>query len=94
MKTNVGSIMANLTSFNVKWFILPGLVVLGAGSLVLAQPRPAEPVVMAGSRDTACWSLAFSSDGQRLAGDFHDGSARVWEATTGKEIHTFSVEKS
>jgi WD40 repeat protein len=89
-----GSIMANLTRLNVKWFVLPGLVALGAASLVLAQPGPAKPTTMAGSRDTACWSLAFSSDGQRLAGGFDDGSARVWEAKTGKEIRTFRLEKS
>ncbi len=31
-----GPIMANITSCNVKWFLLPSLVVLGAGALVVA----------------------------------------------------------
>jgi WD40 repeat protein len=63
-------------------------------SAVPALVDSAKPTVMAGSRDTSCWSLAFSSDGQRLAGGFDDGITRVWEAKTGKEIRTFRLEES
>jgi WD40 repeat protein len=63
-------------------------------SAVPALVDSAKPTVMAGSRDSSCWSLAFSSDGQRLAGGFEDGITRVWEAKTGKEIRAFRLEES
>jgi WD40 repeat protein len=34
-------------------------------------------------------SLAFSADGKRLAAASWDGTARVWEVKTGKELHVF-----
>ncbi len=62
--------------------------------LLLAPPTDkAEPTVLQGTPGTV-WSLAFSGDGKLVAGGFHDGSARVWEAATGKERHTFIVQKS
>jgi WD40 repeat protein/serine/threonine protein kinase/Skp family chaperone for outer membrane proteins len=32
------------------------------------------------------WALAFSPDGQKLAGAFNDGSAKIWELGTGREV--------
>ncbi|MBI1916678.1 MAG: sigma-70 family RNA polymerase sigma factor [Planctomycetes bacterium] len=33
------------------------------------------------------WALAFSPDGKHVASGSADGTARVWDATTGKELH-------
>jgi WD40 repeat protein len=37
------------------------------------------------------WSIAYSPDGTRFATASQDGTAKVWEASSGKEIFTFNV---
>jgi len=38
-----------------------------------------------------CLNLVFSPDGKRLATESTDGSTRIWDAETGKELHTLAT---
>lgn len=48
---------------------------------------------MAGNADMV-WCLAFSPDGTRLAGGVQDGTIRLWDTATGKELSVLDVEGS
>ncbi len=37
------------------------------------------------------WSIAYSSDGARLISASDDGSAKIWDAATGRELVTLSA---
>ncbi|WP_395647356.1 hypothetical protein [Terricaulis sp.] len=51
----------------------------------LATGGGAQAVSLAGHAD-AIWSVAFSSDGTRIVTASSDGTARVWDSETGREI--------
>jgi WD40 repeat protein len=39
------------------------------------------------------WSVAFTANGQRIVSASHDGTARVWDLATGKEVSQFAGHK-
>ncbi len=45
--------------------------------------------VWAEQQQTGIHAVAFSADGKRLASGHRDGTVRLWEAATGKELATF-----
>jgi WD40 repeat protein/serine/threonine protein kinase len=43
---------------------------------------------------SAVLSVAFSPDGRRIASGGQDGTVKVWDATTGREVHSFQAHQN
>src|SRR5690242_18900290 len=81
-------------------FIGAALLILTAPVFADETSGPAEDTLPAGARarfGTArfvnlgrVFTVAFSDDGQLLAGGAWDGSIRVWQSATGKEVRRFT----
>jgi WD40 repeat protein len=46
----------------------------------------------AGGHEGAVWGVAFRSDGKELASGGGDGTVKVWDAATGKQVRAFSLK--
>src|SRR5262249_36356161 len=86
--------------------VLSGIILM----LMSGQPpRPEEPAAQADALPAGAvarlgtsrflnfgrvFSVAFSPDGKMLAAGSWDGTVRLWEAATGKELHLFHDQKT
>lgn len=68
------------------------VVVLSLGSALPAAADPPEPRARL-EHDGAITCLAFSPDGKLLAAGDRDGSVRLWNVATGKQVHKLSVQR-
>jgi Tol biopolymer transport system component len=91
--------MAQVTFARIAFTLRVALPFVLAAALVAATraapvaPAPPEPTLTLTGHTKSVFNVAFSPDGKYLATASKDHTARLWDATTGKEVRTFKGHK-
>jgi len=74
-----------------EWLLIPTLLFCCTGCALFPGVRNMEPVLQMGHA-CAATCAAFSADGQYLLSGDADGSIKLWESSTGRQIRTFNAQ--